>query len=188
MADSEFLDGFERTLEDGLIKVCNGSSVLGTEILGSPDIDEAWNGSLIEGYVGDAVNNFNEYPQVALAWAAYLGMGVACNWDKDWAAHKSDTYKDYYGPRGYDDMDEHIVGDILHLTQEHAGKLVDVLYGCADLTLSLIRHEEIEPQTARGFYVLVRAYSVFFRLGAAIELYRQGYRKTAVNPKDLLKA
>ena len=35
--------------------------------------------------------------------------------------------------------------------------------------------EGIEAQTELGFYVLVRTYSVLFRIGAAIELQRLGY-------------
>ena len=43
-----------------------------------------------------------------------------------------------------------------------------------------MRHEGVEADTERGFYVLVRIYSVMFRLGASIELKRLGYRNVPV--------
>lgn len=179
MPDTKRLDNFELVLSDGLEKLCHSCGLFEGELLTSPDIDGAWDGYL-EKYVADAVLNFNEYPEVAIAWAAYLGMGVAHNWDSDWKAHKDDAYESYYGSRGWDDMDEHIVGDLLHLKEDWAKKVSDCLVGCADAALSLIRHEGIEAQTADGFYCLVRVYCVFFRLGVTAELSRLGYKKVAL--------
>lgn len=177
MANSEILDKFEKVLQDGLVKVLRGCSVLGDgKLPESDDIEDIWQNSYMESYVGDAVENFNDYPEAALAWAAFLGMGVANNWDKDWQAHSSDPYTAYYGPRGWDDMDEHILGPMLSLTPEYAAKLSDAFYSCAESTLGLMRHEGIEVQTKDGFYILVRAYCVFYRLGAAVELQRLGYK------------
>lgn len=177
MANSEILDKFEKVLQDGLVKVLRGCSVLSDgKLPESDDIEDIWQNSYMESYVGDAVENFNDYPEAALAWAAFLGMGVANNWDKDWQAHSSDPYTAYYGPRGWDDMDEHILGPMLSLTPEYAAKLSDAFYSCAESTLGLMRHEGIEAQTKDGFYILVRAYCVFYRLGAAVELQRLGYK------------
>ena len=125
--------------------------------------------------MADAVLNFNEYPEAAIAWAAFLGMAVAHNWDTDWEAHKNDSYKSYYGSRGWDDMDEHILWELLCLPEQIGKKISDTLDSCALAALGLIRHEGIEAQTELGFYVLVRTYSVLFRIGAAIELQRLGY-------------
>ncbi|MCQ2172554.1 MAG: hypothetical protein MJZ17_07385 [Bacteroidales bacterium] len=36
--------------------------------------------------------------------------------------------------------------------------------------------QDIETQTELGFYILNRCYSVMFRIGAAVELRRLGYR------------
>ena len=38
-----------------------------------------------------------------------------------------------------------------------------------------IRHEGVEAQTAQGFSLLARTYTVLCRIGAAVELYRQKY-------------
>ena len=169
------LDRYEAVLEEGLIKVCKGAGILGEEFLRSQDIDDKWN-EYQQDYVADAVLNFNEYPEAAIAWAAFLGMAVAHNWDTDWDAHKNDSYKSYYGSRGWDDMDEHILWELLCLPEQIGKKISDTLDSCALAALGLIRHEGIEAQTELGFYVLVRTYSVLFRIGAAIELQRLGYQ------------
>lgn len=176
MTDTEYLDRYEKTLRDGLVKLCRGEGLLSEgKLQNSPDVNEVWDNSYLKDYVADAVVNFNEYPDAALAWAGFMGMAVAHNWDSDWAAHKADPYSSYYGGRGFDDMDEHILGEVLHLNAEHSEKVSRVLNECAAATLGLIRHEGIEPQTSLGFYILVRSYSVIYEIGAAIEFKRLGY-------------
>ena len=181
--DRALLDRFEDILQEGLHKICNSSSLLplGT-IPSSEDIERKWNEEYARAYTADAVENFNEYPDAALAWAAYLGMAVAHNWDLDWQSHCNDSYESYYGPNGYDDMDEHIAGDVLTLDEDTLSRVRETLLSCAYATRTLIRHEGIELQTATGFYVLVRAYTVMFRLGAAIELVRLGYKMVGLKP------
>lgn len=179
MADTAFLDRYEKILSDGLVKVCQGAGLMDDSgILESPDITAKWD-EYIKDYVADAVENFNEYPQTAIAWAGFLGLGVAHNWDKAFELFKSASYRSYYGPHGYDDMDENILQNVLglDLDSEEAKKISDNFSSLALATLGLIRHEQIEPQTATGFYILTRSYTVLFRVGATIALRRLGYRK-----------
>ncbi|HIT47644.1 MAG TPA: hypothetical protein IAC35_07295 [Candidatus Cryptobacteroides merdipullorum] len=61
-----------------------------------------------------------------------------------------------------------------------AKKISDTLLSCALATLGLIRHEGIETQTERGFFVLTRSYSVLYRIGAGIELQRLGYKAVPI--------
>lgn len=186
MTQQEILDRYEKTLEEGLVKICSGAGLL-NEIISSPDIDAKWDEYTKE-YIEDAVANFNDYPEAALAWAAFLGMGVANNWDRDWKKHSKDNYRSYYGSRGWDDMDEHILYRQLKLEKEYARKVSDTLDSCALATLGLIRHEGVEPQTALGFFILARSYTVMFRIGAAIELKRSGYRKVLVDPSKIIRS
>lgn len=179
------LDRFETILSDGLVKLCNGAGVFQGGIMSSPDFDTLWDESYLKDYTADAVENFNAFPEAAIAWAAYLGMAVAHNWDADWNAHRNDAYSSYYGSRGWDDMDERTVHELLHLKADWAAKIADTLDSCALATLGLIRHEGIEAQTADGFYVLVRAYTVMFRIGVTIELQRLGYTKVVLKPGEI---
>ena len=184
-----YLDHFEKLLEDGLAKLCTGAGLLDGEIFRSPDIDDRWDKDLVKPYVADAVKNFNDYPDAALGWAAFLGMAVGHQWDKAWEAHRSDVYESYYGPRGWDDMDEHVLYGMLHLDKEEAARLSDAVLGCSSAARGLIRHEGIEAQTETGFYILARCYTVFYRLGAALELRRLGYKKVVnYQPRTFLKS
>ncbi|MCQ2143344.1 MAG: hypothetical protein MJY56_04680 [Bacteroidales bacterium] len=198
MANTEFLDNYEKTLEEGLIKICRSAGMLreGEVLLSSPDIDEVWNERYIKDYVADAAANFGGYPEVAIAWAGFLGFGVAKRWDEDWAFHCKDAYRKYYGPHGYDDMDEYILKEILGLEIPGSGsgntiaegvakKISDLLSSCATAALGLLRRCGVEPDTADEFYALVRTYTVLYRLGAAMELTRLGYHNVKVNPSDL---
>ena len=187
MEDKEYLDNYEQMLEAGLVKVCEGNgfkvrSEANGALLGTPDLDGKWV-EYIKEYIADAVENFNQYPDAAVAWAGFLGIALAYNWDKDWLRHRGDSYQSYYGSRGWDDMDEHVLYGLLGFAPDskEAKKISECLISCAQATMGLIRHEGIETQTARGFYVLARTYSVFFRLGAALELRRLGYNMVAVS-------
>lgn len=175
-------DAFENRLRDELIKLCTQLGMMGGQLLRSDDIDGKWD-EFARDCMIDAVHNFNEYPEVALAWSAYLGMAVARHWDEDWRRHSGHAYSDYYGSRGYDDMDERIVRDILGyaLDSENAAKISEVLGQCANLTLTLIRHEGFESQSVEAYYILIRCVKVMFQIGESIELFRLGYKLTVVS-------
>lgn len=180
MEGQQFLDSFETTLQNGLIKVCQGAGYLKEGLLESPDLEGKWD-EYIKDYIADAVHNFNEYPEAALAWAGFLGMGVASAWDRNWDNYRDKPYTFYYGSRGWDDMDEHILYDFLGLDSDKGKRLSDTLESCALACLGLLQHESIETQTARGFYCLSRAYTVFYRIGVSLELERLAYRKVLIN-------
>jgi len=165
------LDLFESTLENGLCKICGI-----IEPMSSPDIDHKWD-IFIKDYVADAIENIHDYPEAAIGFSCFLGMAVAHNWDKDYERFKNRGYKSYYGSNGYDDMDDHILENVLKLGGEDIKKTSDRIQSCAFATIELLKHEQIEMGTAYGFYALSRCYTVLFRLGVSIELKRLGYRK-----------
>lgn len=169
-------DAFEATLRRELIKLCTEFEMMNGQLLRSDDIDAKWDG-FARDYMIDAVHEFNEYPEASLAWAGYLGMGVARHWDEDWRRHASDTYASYYGPRGFDDMDEHILLGVLGyaLDSEQAKEVNAMLSRCAQLVLTLIRREGFESQSVEAYYVLIRSAKVMFQIGQSLELYRLGY-------------
>ena len=146
-------------------------------LLATEDLDNRWH-DLAPEYVADAVEQIRDYPVVSVAWAAYLGLGVAFCWDEDWEARAKASYQSYYGEQGFDDMDEHIVRDLLGLSLdgEEARQLEDIIRRCGQTTVGLIRHEQIEPQSPLAFHVFARACRTMFRIGVAIELKRLGYK------------
>ena len=78
----------------------------------TPDFEQMWQ-RLAPDFMADAIREFNGYPEVVLAWSAYLGAAVAWCWDKDWTAYKDMDYAFFCGEKGFDYMDEHITEDIL---------------------------------------------------------------------------
>lgn len=169
-------DAFEATLRRELIKLCTEFEMMNGQLLRSDDIDAKWD-EFARDYMIDAVHEFNSFPEASLAWAAYLGMGVARHWDEDWRRHASDTYASYYGSRGFDDMDEHILFSVLGyaLDSEQAAEVNSMLSRCAQLVLTLIRREGFESQSVEAYYVLIRSTKVMFQIGQSLELYHLGY-------------
>lgn len=172
------LERFENKLQGELIKLCTSYGMLEGTLLSTDDINELWHSNLAPEYVADAVTQIHDYPTVSVAWTAYLGMAVAYGWDKDWEKCKAAEYKSYYGNDGFDDMDEHIIRDIigLPLDSDEAKNIEMMIRRMAQTTVNLIRHEQIEPQSPMAFHVFARAVKVMFRMGAALQLKRLGYK------------
>lgn len=167
---------FEDRLIEDLLRVCTSAGRLEGELLSSPDLDFKWD-TLAQDYAAEAVRDFNAYPEVAIAWAAYVGMGMAARWDKDWNRYKNDTLKDFFGERGWDDLDEHVTRDILGLplNSKDAAAIASLLSSCAECVMCFFRHEGIEPGTADAYRAFIKSNSAMYRVGAALELKRMKY-------------
>ena len=186
MEQNEYFDNYENNLQVELLKLCTSHKMLEGTLLASDDIEERWREYAPE-YMADSVGQVNTYPLVAVAWAAYVGMAVAAWWDMDWERYASEPYASLHGERGFDDMDEHIVQHILGLGLEdkQAVDIENVLRSCAQMALNFIRREQIEAQSTKAFYIFARTARVMYRIGAALELARRGYRFEKVNLADM---
>lgn len=181
----DYLDNFEEKLQQEILRLCTNYKFLDGKLLATDDIDDYWQ-VLAPEYIADAVEQVQEYPTVSVAWAAYLGIAVAFGWDIDWNTISKAKYKDFYGEQGFDDMDEHLIRDIvgISLDSEEAKNLEEMIRRCAQKAIGLIRHEQIEPQSPVAFHVFTRAVRVMYRTGAAIQLKRMGYKFEKVNLGD----
>jgi hypothetical protein len=182
MVNKVYLENFESRITDELLRLCKQYGILDGTLLATDDIDARWNEFAPE-YMADAVPNIASYPTVAIAWAGYLGMAVAHLWDGDWTTHCKDGYKSFYGELGFDDMDEHIVRDIIgfHLMSREAQSIEEMMRRLGETALTLIRRERIEPQSPMAFHVYARVVKVMYKIGAAMELRRLGYKFEQVN-------
>lgn len=165
------LDRYSEELTEYLLKLATGAGYLDGELLSSPDIDDAWLGYSAEFYA-DAVHNFNEYPEYCLACAGYLGMAVAHLWDADWEKYSKTAYSYFLGPRGFDDMDDHITGNILR----EGERSVAAMESCSAAANHFLFKSGAEPGTAKAYRLFLKSMEVMYRIGAAIELRRAGYR------------
>ena len=177
MEDNRYFDTYENNLLQEMLRVCTSLGMLDGELLNSEDIDQKWKEWAPE-YIAEALPEVNSYPEFAIACAGYAGMAVAQWWDQDWGRHHSESYESLHGPRGFDDMDEHIVQKILGLALDstEAKQIVNILLCCAQKGVDFIRHEQIEVQTVKAFHIFARTVKVMFRIGAALQLRRLGYK------------
>ncbi len=184
--DIEYLDRFELKLEEELLTLCTSRKMLDGILLSTDDIDNHWK-TLAPEYIADAVKEVPAYPVVSVAWAAYLGMAVAKGWDSDWTKCLATPYANYYGEHRFDDMDEHITRHILGLELDSpaASAIEDMLRMCGEKAVDLIRYEHIEPQSVMAFHVFARSAKAMFRIGAALQLFRMGYKFEKVKLSDL---
>lgn len=181
----EYYDSYEKKLLEDMMKMC----MLPDMLPSSEDIDNKWN-EIAPEYMADAVPQINTFPEAAIAWAGYVGMALANRWDSNWKKYSKEPYSSLYGERGFDDMDEHIVRDILgfSLDSKEAMGISATMLSCAQMAMNRIMHEQIESQSVKAFHILARTVRVLFRIGAAIELQRLGYRyqKVRLDPKSLV--
>ena len=180
--DIGFLNRFEEKIQGELLRICTSHGMLDGVLLATDDITGHWD-TLAPEYVADAVGQIADYPTVSVAWAGYLGLAVAHGWDKNWQECLKTPYKAYYGNQGFDDMDEHIVRDLLRipLDSRTAKELEETIRQCGEKAVDLIRYEQIPPQSEMAFHVFARACKAMYKIGAAIQLKRMGYNFEKVN-------
>ncbi|MBR0111774.1 MAG: hypothetical protein IJM00_05980 [Bacteroidales bacterium] len=201
-------DTFKDRLLTHLLSVCSGAGYLDGVLLATPDIDAAWE-RLAPDYLGDAVREFNGYPEYTLACAGFLGMAVAHLWDTDLPRFRNCTFADFLGPRGFDDMDDFITGTLLQPPAAPAASAPSVsapgpapaapaapavaapdaplpgvaaMQTCAGEAYHFLMRENAEPGTAGAYRQFLATAEAMFRFGAAIELRRLGYKLVAVTP------
>ena len=175
--NTQYFDTYEAHLQQEIMKMCASLGMLDRELLASEDIDGKWKEWAPE-YIAEALPEVNSYPEFAIACAGYVGMAVAQWWDQDWGRHHSASYESLHGPRGFDDMDEHIVQSILGLSLDStdAKQIMNIMLCCAQKAVTFIQHEQIERQTVKAFHIFARTVRVMYKVGAAIQLKRLGYK------------
>ncbi len=170
------LDIYRDAVTEHLLRTCTGSGYLKGVLLNSPDIDNAWL-RLMPEFCADAVRNFNEYPEFCMGCAGYLGMAVAVLWDEDWEKNADVPYSFFLGARGFDDMDDHITDAILK-ERKHS---VPAMQSTAAEACHFLRREAPEPGTADAYRMFLVTLEVMFKIGAAIQLCRLGYKYEPIN-------
>ena len=176
MTQLEEIEKYREDLTQYLLEVCTGNGSLKGELLGSPDIDSAWV-RLLPSYYGDAVREFNAYPEYCLGCAGFLGMAVAYLWDKDWSKYSEVQYSFFQGERKFDDMDDYITDNILR-DRKHS---VPAIQSSALSAYHYLMRQSPEPGTADAYRKFLVTGEVMFKVGAAIELCRLGYKMEKIN-------
>ncbi len=177
--ENQFLADYEDTLMQTLLRQITDTGLLEGELLAVEELDDMWNKSAAE-YMAAAMPQLNDYPAAAVAWAAYMGMGLAVVWDTAWSEHegKEELFTLLASPRGFDEMDEYVIEELLGYTLESpdAVKIEEMLRSAATTALTMIRKESIEAQSVMAFYIFARTTKVMYKLGVSVGLRLLGYR------------
>ncbi|MDE5874177.1 MAG: hypothetical protein K2H15_00915, partial [Muribaculaceae bacterium] len=80
--------------------------------------------------------------------------------------------------KGYDNMDDYIIKDVLNLPEEEAEKMSEIVGECASRALNLLHHSNLEPGTKEAALAYVDALHQMYLMGIALELNNLGYHMT----------
>ena len=178
------MEKFEDRLKQILLQYLRQENVVGERFPICPDVEDKWQ-ELLQAYLPDGVREFNEYPMVSLGWVMFIGMAMAKFWDEDWevygALNTLSLYEGLRNKRGFDEMDEYILEDVLKLDEEGCKKMTDTVVECASITNTLLRKEDVEPGTKEALQAYLDSIHQMYLMGMAVQLNAMGYKMLGLN-------
>ena len=144
-----------------------------------PDVEGKWP-SVGEAYLPDGAREFANYPVASLGWMMFIAMAVTKFWDEDWERYDKidDLYLYLRDKRGYDNLDEYILDEVLDLHGNEAEALHELVGECAERVKRAIFGLDIEPGTIDAFKAYVAGLQCMYQMGMAIQLKAMGYHMT----------
>lgn len=175
----ETAKAFEEKVRKDLIEFLQNKEALDAHVPECPDVEEKWS-EIARSYMPDGAREFKDYPVVSLGWMMLIGMAMAYYWDTDWESYskKTDIYEQLRDKRGYDNMDEAVVEDVLGYAGEAAEKITELVAECASRVYSMLNHEHVEPGTEAALGCYIGALHQLYLVGMAMELNALGYHMT----------
>lgn len=146
-----------------------------------PDVEGKWP-PIAEAYLPDGAREFSNYPVASLGWMMFIAMAVTKFWDVDW--EKYDKIEDLYlylsDQRGYDNLDEYILDEVLDLHGADAEQMQELVGDCAERVKRDLYALDVEPGTVDAFKAYVTCLQVMYRMGMAVQLKAMGYHMTKI--------
>jgi hypothetical protein len=141
-----------------------------------PDVEEKWP-VIAEAYLPDGAREFASYPVASLGWMMFVAMAVTKFWDEDWEKYSQveNLYLMLRDKRGYDNLDEYILDEVLDLHGDAAEQMQTLVGDCAERVKRALYHQDIEPGTADAFKAYVACLQVMYQAGIAVQLKSMGY-------------
>ncbi len=174
---------FEKKLVDDLHKYLVSEGKVDEKLPECPDLEDLWR-PVVKAYIPDGVKEFQEYPVSSLGWIMFIGMALAKYWDVDWTKYSGESgeslYKSLRDAKGYDNLDDYILEDVLGLDKEEAEKTGAIVGECAARSLSALQHSGIEPGTKEASQAYISALHALYTMGIALELNALGYHMTKI--------
>ena len=141
-----------------------------------PDVETKWP-AIAEAYLPDGAREFASYPVASLGWMMFIAMAVAKFWDTDWERYDKvdDLYLMLRDKRGYDNLDEYILDEVLDLHGDDAEQMQNLVGDCAERVKRALFTLDIEPGTVEAFKAYVACLHTMFQMGMAVQLKSMGY-------------
>ncbi len=141
-----------------------------------PDVEQRWQ-AIAQSYAPDGIREFAQYPTASLGWMMYVGMAVTRYWDDDWTyySHLADLYTHVRDKRGYDNLDDYVRQEVLHLSGDDYDAAERLVADTAERVYAALRHQHIEPGTPEAFKAYVACLHQLYLMGMALELHHLGY-------------
>ena len=178
------MEKFEDRLKQILLQYLRQENVVSERFPICPDVEDKWQ-ELLQAYLPDGVREFNEYPMVSLGWVMFIGMAMAKFWDEDWevygALNTLSLYEGLRNKRGFDEMDEYILEDVLKLDEEGCKKMTETVAECTSITNTLLRKEDVEPGTKEALQAYLDSLHQMYLMGMAVQLNAMGYKMLGLN-------
>lgn len=173
------LQDFEIRLHKELKSYLTDKKAVDEHLPECPDVEGFWTKIAIA-YMPDGLREYNDYPTAALGWMMYIGMAMAQFWDEDWELYSKN--EDIYGylkdKRGYDEMDEYILDEVLLLKDTERDRVEEIVSRCAARTYHFLSRESIEPGSRDAFDAFISCLRQLYLMGMAVQLKRLGYKMT----------
>lgn len=170
------MEDFATTMLTDLHRYLTGRGAVDERLPECPDVEGKWP-AIAEAYLPDGAREFADYPVASLGWMMFVAMAVTRFWDVDW--EKYDKIDDLYlylrDKRGYDELDEYILDEVLDLHGDAAESMQSLVGDCAERTKRAIFALDIEPGTVDAFKAYVGGLQVMYQMGMAVQLKVMGY-------------
>ena len=176
------MENFGDKLKVLLLQYLRQEGVVGERFPICQDVEDKWQ-NILTAYMPDGVREYNEYPMVSLGWIMFVGMTLAKYWDVDWESYadKDDIYETLRKQRGFDEMDEYILEDVLEFDEEKCKKVTDIVAECACITNTFLRNQNIEPGTKAAVESYLECLHQMYLMGMAMQLNEMGYKMLGLN-------
>lgn len=167
---------FEKNLRTDLQQYLLAEKCIDKKAPVCTDVEEYWN-KIAEEYMADGIREFNSYPTVSLGWMMFIGMAMAKYWDADWSQYSqsSNLYADIRDKRGYDNMDDYILQEVLCLDKAQAEAIGRIVGECAQRSYSMLCHSRIAAGTPEAFKAYVACLHQLYLMGMSMQLKNMDY-------------
>lgn len=165
-------------IKNDLKRYLTGEKRLDEMLPQCPDLEELWP-AVRDAYVRDGVREYAEYPVVSLGWIMFVGMALAKYWDDDWEKYSkiggAELYLSLRDARGYDNLDDYVLRDVLGLDEKEAETVSAMAGECAARTYHLLNRSHIEGGTEEAARAYIAALHQLYLFGVYTELNAMGY-------------